>query len=312
MEQLDIYQRLQTRYPMYFTPARTAREATRHFSHHRRLISPLAIEGLHQIGNSASLLRLYHALGVRYATLTWNCHNRYADAAMLSFLHNGTTVAAPPLHRGVSAAGRALVREMNRIGMLVDLSHTSEATMRDVLAGEHDGVPLAWAGSRAPPIFSHSSAHALCPHPRNVPDAVLRLVRRRGGLVMVTFSPDFVSCTPGSRSGTGGLPDFFPANATLAQVATHIMHIGNLIGFEHVGIGSDFDGIETTPRGLEDVARMPNLVAELLRRGVTREDAVKVAGGNLLRVWAEADRVSAEMQREGVPELEDELTHLVP
>lgn len=299
-------------YPTYFSPARNAREASKHFSHHR-LISPLAIEGLHQIGNSPSILRLYHDLGVRYATLTWNCHNKYADAAVLTYMDNGTTLVAPPLHCGLSKDGRAMVKEMNRIGMLVDLSHVSPATMRDVLGGRADPDNFdaeGWEGSIAPPIFSHSSAHAICPHPRNVPDDILHLVRRRNSLVMVNFSPDFISCTAPSSNSTTGMPDFYPANNTLAHVVRHIMHIGNLIGFDHVGIGTDYDGIESTPEGLEDVSKLPFLIAELLRQGLSEKNAAKVAGGNLLRVWNEADKVSARMQREGVPELEDELEPL--
>lgn len=318
MEQLDIYKRLQLDYPEYFTPANSARQARKHFAD-GRLISPLAIEGLHQIGNSPAMLRLYHALGVRYSTLTWNCHNRYADAAVLTFLGNDTSIAAPALHGGLSQAGHAIIKEMNRLGMLVDLSHVSHATMRDALVGRSDddiehingNDGGRWRGSLAPPIFSHSSAHALCPHPRNVPDDVLHLVRRRRGVVMVNFSPDFISCTSPAANSSTGLPEYFPANATLAQVARHIMHIGDLIGYDHVGIGSDFDGIERVPRGLEDVSKMPDLFAELLRRGLSDGDAAKVAGGNILRVWEEADRVSERMQRQGVPPLEDDVTQFM-
>lgn len=191
---------------------------------------------------------------------------------------------------------------MNRLGLVVDLAHASPDTMRDVLA-DGDG------GSAAPVIFSHSSAYALCPHPRNVPDDVLDLVPRKRGLVMVNFNPDFISCVeaPGRDDG---LPDFYPANATLAQVVRHILYIGRRIGFDHVGLGSDFDGIEHTPAGLEDVSKFPDLVAELLRQGVSDEDAAKVVGGNILRVWREVDAVAEELQKAGEPVLEDDLPDL--
>ncbi|KAJ9626514.1 hypothetical protein H2203_004147 [Taxawa tesnikishii (nom. ined.)] len=264
---------------------------------------PIGIEGLHQIGNSVSTLRLYHRLGVRYATLTWNCHNNYADAALVAN-STGDTVVSSPLWHGVSPAGRALIEEMNRMGMLVDLSHTSDDTMRDVLGGSPE---KGWSGSLAPPIFSHSSARAICPHPRNVPDEMLQLVKAKNGLVMVNFAPDFVSCraAAGNASG-GGLPEFVDDTNTLLQVVRHIMHIGNLIGFDHVGLGTDYDGIPNTPRGLEDVSKFPDLVAELLRQGVSTEDTGKVVGRNLLRVWREADKVAESLQREREP-LEDDV-----
>ncbi|KFX95253.1 hypothetical protein O988_05880 [Pseudogymnoascus sp. VKM F-3808] len=194
---------------------------------------------------------------------------------------------------------------MNRLGVLVDLAHVSPDTMRDVLGGGDD-----WAGSTAPPIFSHSSAHALCPHPRNVPDDVLQLVKARGSVVMINFMPDFVSCAIPDPPNKNGIPDFVDANSTLAHVADHIVYIGELIGFEHVGLGSDYDGITTTPRGLEDVTKFPDLVAELLRRGVSDEDAAKVVGGNILRVWAEADKVALKMQADGEKPLEDDLPNV--
>ncbi|TKA61905.1 hypothetical protein B0A49_08968 [Cryomyces minteri] len=302
LEQLDLFHRLSAAYPKYFTPAPSHRAALHAFSH-SQLISPTAIEGLHQIGNSLSTLRLYHRLGVRYATLTWNCHNAYADAALLTSA-SGDTVVAPPLWGGVSPAGRTLVAEMNRLGMMVDLSHVSAATMRDALGGS--AASKNWTGSLAPPIFSHSSAYALCPHPRNVPDDVLDLVKQRGSLVMVNFSPDFISCLPASAPGNGGLPDIYERNNTLAQVVRHVMYIGDRIGYDHVGLGTDFDGIASTPAGLEDVSRFPSLVAEMLRRGVSDRDAAKVVGRNLLRVWKEVDRVAERLQRE-MPPVEDQL-----
>jgi len=299
MEQVDVVSRLQKAYPNVFSEPPNGTTALQAFRA-GKIISPLGIEGLHQIGNSLAYLRKFHDLGVAYATLTHNCHNRFADAALLE-LPEGGTRKSEPLWHGISPAGKDLVFEMNRIGMIVDLSHVSQDTMRDVLgAGKDD-----WSGSRAPVIFSHSSAYAVCPHPRNVPDDVLQLVKKRNSLVMVNFAPDFVSCTAADRPD--GLPDFIPANSTLEHVADHIIHIGELIGYDHVGLGSDFDGIPSTPKGLEDVSKFPDLIAELLRRGVSDEDAAKVAGGNLLRVWKDVDAVALQMQAEGVLPVEDRI-----
>lgn len=293
LEQIDLFQRLSEKYPKYFTLARSAKEAESAFAH-GKLISPLAIEGLHQIGNSMATLRLYHSLGVRYSTLTWNCHNKYADAAVVSI--DGHSVASKPYHGGVSKAGQQLILEMNRLGMLVDLSHVSVDTMRDVLGGSPE---KGWKGSIAPPIFSHSSAKAICPHPRNVPDDILQLVKKRNGLVMVNFSPDFISCK--DNGAESGIPEYVDEDSTLEQVVKHILHIGELIGYDHVGLGTDYDGIEDTPRGLEDVSKFPDLVMGLLEAGVSAEDAAKIVGRNLLRVWHEADRVAARLQKEMDP-----------
>ncbi|KAF2133960.1 hypothetical protein P153DRAFT_280933 [Dothidotthia symphoricarpi CBS 119687] len=297
--QLDLFKRLGEKYPKYFTPSTNSAEAIKAFEH-GRLISPTAIEGLHQIGNSISTLRLYHQLGVRYATLTWNCHNKYADAALESG-ENFSAKIAKPFWGGLSPAGRDLVKEMNRLGMLVDLAHVSQDTMRDVLVGNGDGK---WNGSLAPPIFSHSSAFAICPHPRNVPDDILQMVKKRNSVVMVNFNPDFISCVPGKTPSD--LPEFVPANSTLEQVVRHIRHIGELIGYDHVGIGTDYDGIESTPTGLEDVSKFPDLIIELLRQGISDEDAAKIAGRNVLRVWKEADKVAKKLQKHMLP-LEDDV-----
>lgn len=292
--------RVKNAYPKDFSASRDSASALAAFRKNGQLVSPLGIEGLHQIGNSAANLRRFHELGVRYATLTHNCGNRYADAA----LWESPLRKAPAFWGGVSPEGRRMINEMNRIGMIVDLAHTSVDTMVDVLGGGDEG----WSGSKAPIIFSHSSAYSLCPHPRNVPDHVLRLVKQRNSLVMVNFAPDFISCVESGRDD--GLPDFYPANATLSQVANHIMHIGNLIGFDHVGFGSDFDGIASVPEGLADVSKYPDLVAELLRRGVSDEDAAKVAGGNILRVWKGVEDVATKLQEENEPVLEDDLESL--
>ncbi len=287
--------RLRQAYPNDFSPNVDSATALAAFKK-GQLISPMGVEGLHQIGNRVSNLRLFHDLGVRYATLTHNCGNRYADAALWA----NPTHKAPAFWGGVSPEGQLLINEMNRIGMIVDLSHTSVDTMLDVLGGK-DG----WVGSKAPVIYSHSSAYSICPHPRNVPDHVLQLVKKTNSLVMINFAPDFISCVEATRED--GLPDFYPSNSTLSHVATHILHIGNLIGFDHVGLGSDFDGIVSVPEGLEDVSLYPDLIAELLRRGVSDEDAAKVVGGNILRVWKDVDAVAAKLQADGEPVLEDDL-----
>ncbi|KAJ5560752.1 Peptidase M19 renal dipeptidase [Penicillium sp. DV-2018c] len=296
-EQIDVMARVQDAYPEVFSTPPNGTTAMSAFLE-GKIISPLGIEGLHSIGNSLAHLRMFYELGVSYATLTHNCHNKYADAALLE-IPGGGIRKAEPLWHGVSEEGQKVVFEMNRIGMIVDLAHVSAQTMRDVLgAGKSD-----WTGSRAPVIYSHSSAYAICPHPRNVPDDILELVRETDSLVMVNFSPDFISCTASDRADE--MPKTNPDHATLERVADHILYIGNLIGFGHVGIGSDFDGIPTVPRGLEDVSKLPDLFKELLKRGLSDEDASKVAGGNLLRVWKKVDEVALEMQAGGALPVED-------
>lgn len=292
--------RLQTAYPDSFSGPVDSPSARASAFAQGQLISPLGVEGLHQIGNSVANLRLFHALGARYATLTHNCGNPFADAA----LWENPFRKAPAVWGGVSPLGRRLVREMNRIGMVVDLSHVSVDTMLDVLGGR----PEKWDGSVAPVMFSHSSAYALCPHPRNVPDDVLQLVKERNSIVMVNFSPGFISCV--DNNAPNGVPDPYPANNTLSHVADHITYIGDLIGYDHVGLGSDFDGIQSTPVGLDDVSKYPDLVAELLRRGVSDADAAKIVGRNILRVWADVENVAAKLRARGEPVLEDDLPTL--
>ena len=293
--QLDLLKRLTAFYPKVFSdPTLSSHEASEGFNKSYQLISPIGIEGLHQIGNLFSNLRLYHSLGVKYATLTHNCHNAFADAALTTNA-TGQTVAGPAYWGGLSEKGQLVVQEMNRMGMLVDLAHVSKDTMLDALGAR----PEKFKGSKAPAMFSHSSAYALCPHPRNVEDDVLQLVKKTNSIVMVNFSPDFISCIP-SDSETG-VPDFYPPNATLHQVARHITYIGDLIGYDHVGLGSDFDGIPTTPKGLEDVSKFPDLIAELLRIGVSDTDAAKVVGLNVLRVWHAAEKIALEMQKDVLP-----------
>lgn len=299
LSQIDLIRRLQNGYPDIFTPASSSpAHALEIFHSNRSLISPISIEGLHQIPQSApmSTLRLYHSLGVRAATLTWNCHNAFADAALISSNSTGETIPAPYHRGGLTTAGRRVIREMNRLGMLIDLSHTSYWTQKAVMS---DGTSLA------PVIYSHSSAFALCEHPRNVHDDMLELVKKTDSLVMINFSPDFISCLPPPNSSV--LPEFYEQNNTLHQVTRHIMYVGDKIGYDHVGLGSDYDGILSTPKGLEGVDKFPDLVAELLRMGVSDAEAGKVVGGNILRVWQKAEDVARKMHEDGVLEGEDEV-----
>lgn len=230
----------------------------------------MGIEGLHQIGNSASILRMYYSLGVRYATLTHTCHNAYADSEE----------PAKPLNRGLSEAGKDLVKEMNRLGMIVDLSHTSFETQRDVLDT-----------SAAPVIFSHSNAYTLCNSTRNVPDDILWSLKRNGGVIMVTFYPPFL--------------DKKAANASLASVVDHIQYIGETIGYDHVGLGSDFDGMSAGPSGVEDVTKYPDIVKELESRGVRRFHIRGIMGLNVIRVLEAVEEVAVYMHH--VQPLEDDV-----
>ena len=304
--QLDLIQRLTAAYPTQFSsPQLNSNSALHAFKTAKNMISPIGVEGLHQIGNSISNLRIFQSLGVKYITLTHNCHNLFADAALITNA-SGTTIAAPPYWKGLSDRGQSVIQEMNRLGMLVDISHVSKDTMLDVLGGR----PEKTNGSAAPVMFSHSSAYALCPHPRNVQDDVLQLVKKTNSIVMVNFSPVFISCVPSESGETGLPPDLYPPNSTLHQVARHVVYIGDSIGYDHVGLGSDFDGIFDTPKGLEDVSKFPDLVAELLRMGVSDEDAAKVVGLNVLRVWGDAEEKGEEMRRKGILPLEDVISHM--
>jgi membrane dipeptidase len=301
LEQFDIARRMIARYPGNLVLARTADDIVR-AKRERKIASLLGLEGGHALENSLGVLRSYYDLGARYLTLTHNVTLDWADAAQDTARHGGLT-----------EFGREVVREMNRLGMLVDLAHVSPGTMSDALDV-----------SEAPVIFSHSSAYAITPHKRNVPDSILARLPRNGGVVMVTFVPSFVSNAnrladiardSAVRELVRGVTD--PAerrrlaadyraahpipNATIADVADHIEHVRKVAGIDHVGIGSDFDGIEYGPDGLEDVSKFPALFAELMRRGWSDSDLKKLAGENLLRVLREAERVAARLQRERQP-----------
>ena len=291
LEQMDIVHGFIERYPDTFALATTADEVDRAFAG-GRIASLLGLEGGSMIGSSLPLLRNAYARGIRYMTLTHWLTTRWADAA-----------TDAPRHGGLTAFGCEVVREMNRLGMLVDLSHVSPTTMA-----------VALDVTEAPVIFSHSGALAVCDHPRNVPDEILRRVPGNGGVVMAVFLSGFVS--QAFRDHLAGAEDVeaddptarkawmaahpFP-NATLSQVADHIDHLCELAGIDHVGIGSDFDGGEPLPDGLGDVSRFPALLGELLRRGYSDDDVRKVAGGNLLRVLRGAETVALLLQGERAP-----------
>jgi len=293
LEQIDLVRRLCARNSRSMAMAYTAADVQRNFAA-GKVSCLIGIEGGHAIENSLGALRMFYDLGTRYMTLT---HWRSLDWA---------TASTDTARRGLSPFGKQVVLEMNRLGMLVDLSHVNDQTMSDAL---HT--------SRAPVIFSHSSARALANHARNVPDSILKLVAANRGVVMVNVNPGFVSeavrvygdtvsarlerlRAAGADSATRA--DSVKAwtaagpHATLAQVADHIEHIRRVAGIDCVGLGSDFDGITEVPVGLEDVSKFPDLIAELLRRGWSEADVQKVAGLNTLRVMREAERVARELR----------------
>jgi membrane dipeptidase len=276
LEELDIARRIIAAYPEHFELALSPSDVRRVFAA-GKIASMLGMEGGHAIENSLGALRAFFDLGVRYMTLTHSASIDWADSA-----------TGEALYGGLTAFGEEVVREMNRLGMLVDLSHASPGTMSDVLDV-----------SEAPVIFSHSSARALTDHPRNVPDSILRRMPENGGLVMVTFVPSFVNERVRVYEGAPG----DAPRATLADVADHIGHVRDVAGIDHVGIGSDFDGITSTPVGLEDVSTYPSLFAELAKRGWSEADLRKLAGENLLRVWREAESASRRIQRTRGPSL---------
>jgi membrane dipeptidase len=306
IEQIDLVKALTARYPRDLEMAYTAADIRR--AHKAgKVASLIGVEGGHQINNSLAVLRQYYDLGARYMTLTHTSNTAWADSA-----------TDAPMHHGLTAFGKEVVREMNRLGMLVDLSHVSNDTMRAALEV-----------SEAPVIYSHSSARALVDHPRDVPDDILALVAKNGGVVMVNFYPGFVSearrrwdaerTAEQARESTAmvglyiGQPD--RAKAALAEweashpkpdvdigdVADHFDHIRKVAGVDHVGIGSDFDGIPVAPSGLDGVDKFPALLAELARRGWSDTDLAKVAGENVLRVMAQAENVSAKLRASHLP-----------
>jgi membrane dipeptidase len=301
LEQIDLVRRMIRRYPGQLELALTADDVQRIFAT-GRVASLIGAEGGHSIASSMGVLRTLYALGVRYLTLTHNANVPWADSA-----------TDQPRAGGLTGFGRAVVGEMQRLGMLADLSHVSPATMGDALDV-----------AEAPVIFSHSSALALCDHPRNVPDGILARLRDNGGVCMVTFVSSFVSpeCWAWERELTaemerrgadpwelsardrvrGELAAVSPLpRATLAQVAGHIEHVREVAGLDHVGLGGDFDGTDQLPDGLADVSCYPALLGELLARGWSEEDCAKLAGGNILRVMQEAETAARELSARRPP-----------
>jgi membrane dipeptidase len=292
LEQIDVIHRMVKAYPADFEFARTADEIVR-IRKAGKIASLIGVEGGHSIDNSLGVLRMYYDLGVRYMTLTHTETLDWADAA-----------TDKPKSNGLSSFGEDVVREMNRLGMLVDLSHVSADTMRHALSV-----------TRAPVIFSHSSAFALADHPRNVPDDVLKLMPKNGGVVMVNFYSGFLvpeaarlrkqifevardmkKKYPDEKEFQAALKEYLKANpiprGSIHDAVDHIEHIIKVAGIDHVGIGSDFDGIDSTPEQLEDVSKYPFITQELLNRGYTKEQILKVLGGNFMRVFRQAEKAA--------------------
>ncbi len=300
LEQIDVVHRLDAAYPDTLALALTAEDVVRiHKSN--RIASLIGIEGGHSINNSLGTLRMLYRAGARYMTLTHSANVDWADSA-----------TDDPKHDGLTVFGKAVVGEMNRLGMLVDLSHVSPASM-------HDALDVA----AAPVIFSHSSARAVTGHQRNVPDDVLQRLKTNGGVVMVTWVPSFISekvrvynaQKDAEEARLKSLHDGEPQNvksrleawdaenprpkATVSDVADHVVHVIRVAGDDHVGVGADLDGISTTPEGLESVADYPKLFVELLRRGRSEEQMKKMAGLNVLRVMRAAEAAAARLQKTG-------------
>jgi membrane dipeptidase len=297
LEEIDTVHQMTRRYPDAFELALTADDIERIFKQ-GRIASLVGMEGGHSIDNSLAALRMFYRLGARYMTLTHSKNTAWADSA-----------TDDPKVGGLAPFGEEVVREMNWLGMLVDLSHVSPETMEDAIRI-----------SQAPVIFSHSSARALNDVPRNVPDSVLRLLPKNGGVVMVTFVPGFLSPAVAAWNKlqdaerdrlkkqfptdagavTRGIDEWTTAHpaprATLAEAANHIDHIRKVAGIDHIGLGSDFDGITQVPQGLEDVSKFPSLIAELLRRGYKDDEIKKILGQNILRVMREVEVVSKRLQ----------------
>ncbi len=297
IEQIDAARRIIDAYPQHLALASTADDVVRIYRS-GKIASMLGIEGGRQIGGSMAALRRFYDLGARYMTLTHNQTTEWADSATDELKHDG-----------LSPFGVEVVKEMNRLGMLADLSHVSAATMKDAIAA-----------TRAPVIFSHSNSYALTPHPRNVPDEVLRLLPANGGMVMITFVPPFLSAENwawarerlAEEARLKSLYSFSKARVdaglkaweaahpepkvTVGSVADHIEHVVKVAGHDHVGIGGDLDGITFTVPALNGGEDYPNLFAELIRRGWGDANLAKLAGGNILRVMRRAEQVAASMK----------------
>ena len=303
LEQIDAGHQMVARYAGQLAFARTADDVARAWES-GRIASLLGAEGGHSINNSLATLRMLHVLGVRYLTLTHNSNVDWADSA--------TDV---PVHQGLSAFGVEVVREMNRIGMLVDLSHVSADTMRDALRV-----------AEVPAIFSHSSARAVCDSPRNAPDDVLESLRDNNGVCMVTFVPTFVNPEAAAwreeLNAVAGAQGVTPADAaayttfydeycltrptpkaTLDDVVRHVEHVRDVAGVDHVGLGGDYDGVATLPEGLEDVTGYPRLLAALADRGWSDDDLGKLTSGNILRVMRDAESGARSLQEQRGPSL---------
>jgi membrane dipeptidase len=302
LEQIDCVRRLIDRHPDALRPATTAADVEEARAE-GRIASLMGAEGGHSIANSLGTLRGLYALGVRYMTLTHNDNVDWADSA-----------TDEPGVGGLSAFGREVVREMNRLGMLVDLSHVAATTMRDALDT-----------STAPVIFSHSSARAVCDHPRNIPDDVLERLPANGGVAMVTFVPKFVlqaavdwtaaadenmrahgfhhlDTTPEAMKVHRAFEERHPRPvATAATVADHLDHMREVAGIDHLGIGGDYDGTAFTPDGLNDVSGYPHLIAELLDRGWSKTDLAKLTWQNAVRVLGAAEDVARDLQATRAP-----------
>jgi membrane dipeptidase len=294
IEQIDVTKRLIARYPDDLALALSSADVERAMKR-GRIASLMGIEGGHSIGSSLAVLRQMHALGARYMTLTHSKNTPWADSS--------TDKAE---HDGLSSFGEDVVREMNRIGMLVDLSHVSEATMLDALAV-----------AKAPVIFSHSGARAIVAHPRNVPDSVVAKLPGNGGIVMAVAYPSYVSekrrqwgaalaaetaraeaLHPGEPEAAKQAVEAWKAvnpepAATISQLADHIDHIRRIAGIDHIGIGGDYDGMATGPEGMEDVSGYPHLFTELARRGYSQADLEKIASRNMMRVMRAAEAYAA-------------------
>ena len=302
LEQIDVVHQMMRKYPETFELALTAADVERIFKR-GKIASLIGMEGGHSIDNSLATLRMFHRLGARYMTLTHSKNTPWADAA-----------TDTPQHGGLTAFGEQVVREMNWLGMLVDLSHVSPDTMADAIAV-----------TEAPVVFSHSSARAINDVPRNVPDNVLRMLPKNGGVVMVTFVPGFLSPKVTAWNAlqtaeTARLQQQFPADeaarktgldtwtkanpaprAGVSDAADHIDHIRKVAGIDHIGLGGDFDGITSVPEGLEDVSKYPALTAELLRRGYKDEEIKKILGLNILRIMRAAEGAAARLQKQRGP-----------